>query len=368
MKKYLLYILSMVCCVCLFACKSKENENKEFDYDTIPDTMESSSYDIAFVSDIGELKDKAFNQGTWEGVKRYAHENKKSYKYYQPENGNNASDEDRYKAMKSAIEKGAKVIVSSGMAQEKAITQAATEHPDVKFIFIDGKTVNLENVSAIVFQEEQAAFLAGYASVMDGYTKFGFFGEDSENASQKRSAYGFIQGVNEAAKEKNMVIDIKLSWKAESPEGQADESKKMIEDWYQSGTEVIFTCGNVSSDVMAVAKEKNKKVISVDIDHSHNNQNVLTSAVKGLREGAMYALSNLFNDKWSDFSNKSVSLGIKDDAVGLPYSNASWRFNKFSVKDYNKLISNLKQESIKIDSNFEGFETKKYSNVKLEII
>ena len=31
MKKYLLYILSMVCCVCLFACKSKENENKEFD-------------------------------------------------------------------------------------------------------------------------------------------------------------------------------------------------------------------------------------------------------------------------------------------------------------------------------------------------
>ena len=65
--------------------------------DDIPDNMSSSDgkYQIAFVTDVGLLKDKSFNQGTYDGVKLYAANNKLSYKYYQPANKDQATDDDR---------------------------------------------------------------------------------------------------------------------------------------------------------------------------------------------------------------------------------------------------------------------------------
>ena len=72
--------------------------------DDIPDSMtsEDGKYQVAFVTDVGQLKDKSFNQGTYDGVKLYAAANGLSYKYYQPAGGNEATDDDRYEAMKAA--------------------------------------------------------------------------------------------------------------------------------------------------------------------------------------------------------------------------------------------------------------------------
>ena len=41
------------------------------DYNSIPDTMESEDgkYQIAFITDVGALKDQSFNEFTWNGVK-----------------------------------------------------------------------------------------------------------------------------------------------------------------------------------------------------------------------------------------------------------------------------------------------------------
>ena len=148
----------------------------------IPDTMESedNTYEIAFVTDVGQLKDKSFNEGTWNGVKTYAYENDLSYKYYQPANGDEATDDDRYDAMAAAVNGGAKVVVCAGYLQEAALRRAAIEFPDVHFVFIDGYSLTedpdnaesavLTNVAGINFSEEQCGYLAGYAVVKDGFT------------------------------------------------------------------------------------------------------------------------------------------------------------------------------------------------------
>lgn len=78
-------------------------------------------YEIAVVTDVGQLMDKGFNQGTYEGAKAYAEANKVSYKYYQPANGSDATDDDRVAAMKQAINNGAKVIVAPGYLQAAAM-------------------------------------------------------------------------------------------------------------------------------------------------------------------------------------------------------------------------------------------------------
>jgi basic membrane protein A len=77
----------------------------------------AETYEVAFVTDIGQLMDKSFNQGTWEGVKGFAEENGKTYKYYQPANGNNATDQDRIAAFEQAIANGAKIVVAAGFMQ-----------------------------------------------------------------------------------------------------------------------------------------------------------------------------------------------------------------------------------------------------------
>lgn len=70
-----------------------------------------------------------------------------SYKYYQPANGDQATDDDRYEAMKAAVDGGATVVVCAGFLQEAALKQAAIDYPDTKFIFVDGYPINGDAIS-----------------------------------------------------------------------------------------------------------------------------------------------------------------------------------------------------------------------------
>ena len=53
----------------------KTEEPATVSADDIEDTMTSADgkYEVAFVTDVGQLKDKSFNQGTWNGVKAVRH-------------------------------------------------------------------------------------------------------------------------------------------------------------------------------------------------------------------------------------------------------------------------------------------------------
>ena len=128
MKKLVALLLALVMVFALCACGPKDNQDtgKKDDgkktamkADDIPDEMTSSDgkYQVAFVTDVGDLKDKSFNQGTYDGVKLYANANSKSYKYYKPANGDKATDDDRYDAMKAAVDNGAEVVVAAGFLQ-----------------------------------------------------------------------------------------------------------------------------------------------------------------------------------------------------------------------------------------------------------
>ena len=370
MKKVFLFLATLFMVLCVVGCKQPEPEKDGFDYDAIPDTMEADSYQIAFVTDIGQLKDKSFNQGTWEGVKRFASENNKSYKYYQPANANNATDDDRYDAMKAAVDSGAEIVVCAGFMQEPALARIAAEHPEVKFVFVDGWNFGAENVTAIIFQEEQAGYLAGYGAVKDGFTKVGFSGGGGgTNPACQRFGYGYIQGANDAAKELGITVSMKYSWLYGSTFSASTELQTMLEGWYTTGTEVVFACGgSMCTSAFAAASANAGKVIGVDVDQAAESPTVITSAMKGLREGTIYALEKFYAGAWAEISDKSINLGANDNAVGLPTEEASWGFKKFTVEEYNALYEKLQKGEITVDANVEGAESKAYSNVNLEWI
>ena len=346
MKKLLAILLALV--LALAACSAfAEVVNP----DDIEDTMTSAdgTYELAFVTDVGQLKDKSLNQGTWNGVKAYAVANGLSYKYYQPANGDQATDDDRYDAMKAAVEGGAKVVVCAGFMQEAALTKAATEYPDAKFIFIDGYPIGLDNVAPIAFKEEQSGYFAGYAVVMDGFTKLGFCGGGGgTNPACCRYGYGFAQGAEAAAAELGVEVELKYSWQYGASFSASPELQTMAKGWYETGTEIIFACGgSMFASITAAAAENDGFVVGVDVDQSFESDTVVTSALKGLSNATKWAITKCYDGSFADISGVPTSLGANDDTVGLPTE--TWSFESYTVEQYEAALEAVKAGELVID-------------------
>ena len=352
MKKLIALLLVLVMVTSLFAACGGSNNNDLSNPDNIPDEMTSGDgkYQIAFITDVGQLKDKSFNQGTFDGVKLYAAANGKSYKYYQPANGDAATDADRIAAFELACNNGAEIVVAAGFMQEAALKAAAEKFPNVSFVFIDGYPIGFDNVAPISFKEEQSGYLAGYAAVMEGYTKLGFMGGGGgTNPACLRFGYGFVQGAEAAAAAKGVEVEVKYSWAHGASFSASPELQTMATGWYQDGTDVIFACGgSMFASVAAAAAAEDKKVVGVDVDQSYESETVITSAMKGLADATSWAITKFYEGKFSEIGGKPTSLGAADKAVGLP--TATWSLKNWSVADYEALFAKIVSGEITISN------------------
>ncbi len=396
MKKFLAAVLALVMSLSLVACgsepasetppedsqQSDTTEEVAVSADDINDSMTSDDgqYQVAFVTDVGQLKDKSFNQGTFDGVKLYADANGLSYKYYQPANGNEATDDDRYDAMKAAVEAGADVVVCAGFLQEAALRRAAMEFPDTPFVFIDGYPLTedpddpnsavLTNVAGISFKEEQCGYFAGYAAVKDGFTKLGFSGGGGgTNDACCRFGYGYVQGANAAAEELGITVDMNYSWEYGASFSASPELQTMINGWYANGTEIVFACGgSMFQSISAAASANDGYVIGVDVDQSGESDAVITSAMKGLSDAVQWAVAKVYDGTFSEIGGVGTSLGVNENSVGLPTSDEAWRFDTFTVEEYEALYQQVLDGTLVVDNDFSKLESTEWSNVNLNVI
>lgn len=306
------------------------------------DTAGSGGYELALITDVGTIDDKSFNQGSWEGLEKYAKEHNITHKYYKPAE---KSDEACLNAIDLAVKGGAKLIVTPGFLFENPVYQAQTKYPDTKFVIIDaapskdGEVKIENNVHSIFYAEEQAGYMAGYAAVKEGYKKLGFMGGIAVPAVV-RFGYGFIQGADVAASELGLAkgdVNIKYTYVGNfdaSPENMAKASA-----WYNEGVECIFACGGgVGNSVMKAAETAGKVVIGVDVDQSTESDTVITSAMKNLGASVYNTIDSFYNNKFE--GGMSVTLSTKEDGVQLPMDTS--KFKKFTKDEYNTLYNKLK--------------------------
>lgn len=305
---------------------------------------------VFMITDKGDINDKSFNQGTWEGIEAWAAANGAEAKYLKPAD---ATTDDYIASIEQAIQAGANVVVTPGFLFEPAVYVTQDQYPDVKFVLIDGypndgdwsagapKAKTASNTVGIKFAEEQAGYLAGYAAVQDGNTKLGFLGGMAVPAVV-RFGYGFVQGANDAAAELGVKIDMKYHYTggfAATPEAQS-----MAAGWFTTGTQVIFACGGgVGNSAMAAAEANKGKVIGVDVDQSAESATVISSSTKGLAESVGQMLDAYKADKFP--GGQDLVLGASEHAVGLPMANSKWE--KFSQADYDALYAKLADGTVK---------------------
>ena len=351
------------------ATEAADTAETEAPQATASEANAEGGYELALVTDLGTIDDKSFNQGAWEGMKKYAEENGISYKYYQPQEGTT----DAYvETIGLAVEGGAKLVVCPGFLFEEPVFIVQDQYPDVHFILLDGEPHNgdysefktNDTVMPILFQEDQAGYLAGYAAVKDGMTKLGFMGGMAVPAVI-RYGYGFVQGADAAAKELGVNVEVMYNYTgafAATPEAQA-----MAASWYQNGTEVVFGCGGaVGNSVMAAAEEAGAKVIGVDVGQSGESDTVITSAMKML-SNSVYDGVKAFYDGSFPGGQTSV-FTAENDGVGLPMETS--KFESFTQADYDALFADMKAGKITINNNTEDSTTADLtlSNTKVSFV
>ena len=370
MKKFFALLLALIMVMSMAACGPQES---------------GEGYKVAMVTDYGDITDQSFNQTTWEAVVAFGKEHNIETKYYKPTSNDTAG---RVASVELAIADGYNVIVMPGYAFGGTIAEVSGQYPAVKFLALDvskgalleggvslkgeqydynpdnwdlNKYVYMDNVYCAIYQEELCGYMAGYAAVKLGYTKLGFLGGMAVPAVI-RYGHGFVQGVDAAAKELNIQVELNYVYG-----GQffADADITAVMDtWYAGGTEIVFACGGgIYQSAAEAAKKVGGKIIGVDVDQKaiidsvYGEGMTVTSAMKGLYPTTVDTLVDVvINGKWSEYAGKIDTLGLisGEDAsknyVGIP-TTTQFEDGKFTSADYAALVKAMFEGSLKVSND-----------------
>ena len=238
-----------------------------------------------------------------------------------------------------------------------ALYRIQGSYPDVHYLLFDSEPhtedysayTTAELVHCVLFQEEQAGYLAGYASVMDGYTALGFIGT-REIPGIVRYATGFLQGAEAAAEQQGESVTLQ-TWFADTDETNDAIAQRMI-DWYNSGVSLIMVSGgDLYKSAAAAVNETGAKAITTDYDSTDMAEGLLASAVKCYNAAVQRELYSFFTSgTWAaDDAGQTETVGFINGEIALEAGNP-WRFDNFSQDDYRRLYEQLRTSVLKVDT------------------
>ena len=391
MKKILAMLLALVMVMGLVACgtdapettaPAETNPAESTPAETTP-AVEGTEYKIAMITDYGDITDQSFNQTTYEACKAFADENGVDFTYYKPSGDSTA---ERVAMVDAAVVAGYNVIVMPGFAFGETLAECAAMYPEIKFVALDvadgeGGFTATENVFSAVYQEELSGYMAGYAAVKLGYKHLGYLGGMAVPAVQ-RFGYGFLQGVDAAAKELGIVSDVKVEYVYGNQFfGDADITAVM-DTWYgEKGVECVFACGGgIWTSAAEAAAKVGGKVIGVDVDQAATIDGMfgegmaVTSAMKGLAPTVKDVLTAIvLEDNWAAYAGKIETLGLvsadpEANYVQLPMATTQFA-EGFTAEDYSALVAAMFEGAVVVSSDIAEFPVtevvvEQYANIK----
>ena len=346
MKKILSLALAAVFLVVLVAaCGGGENGAGAFDPDKIKVALVAHGpQSIQF--------DGSFNEGSWNGIIAFLNSRgldpNEHARFFQ---AHEADDVARVDVMSDAISWGADILIMPGFHFAASVAEAQDLFPDTMFVVLDVRPnfggPEAANTVSILYAEEQSGFLAGYATVMDGFRDLGFMGGVAVPAVV-RFGHGFIEGAEHAANELGLASgDVTINYHYIGDFAPNPAVTTMAGSWYAGGTEVIFAAaGGAGFSVIAATEDAGTWMIGVDVDQAGDSPRVLTSAMKALAVSVNDMLTELVNGEFRGGSNLHYDASV--NGIGLPMENS--RFSSFSMAQYNAIYAQLANGSIVVST------------------
>ncbi len=301
------------------------------------------SIKVGLAYDIGGRGDKSFNDAAVAGLDRAKKELNVTTKELTATGGE--SDAAKETRLRLLAEGGFNPVVAVGFAYAPALKKVAAKYPKTKFAIIDSTDATGDNISNLVFAENEGSFLVGAAAALKSKThNVGFVGGVQVPLIEKFAA-GYKAGV--AAVDKNTKVQVKYLTQPPDFSGFGDpaKGKTAAEGMYDAGADIVFAAaGGSGTGVFQAAKAKSKLAIGVDSDQYQSASPdlkpvIMTSMLKRV-DNAVFTFIK-------DFTNGTLKAGpkvfnLKVDGVG--YSKSGGKVDDIASKldDFKKQISDGK--------------------------
>ena len=252
-----------------------ESEEASSEEDTEAETEEDidgTGFKIGMVTDVGGVNDGSFNQSAWEGLQRAAENFGCEVKYIESK-----GDADFVPNIESFLDEDYDLIVCVGYMMADAVRDAAELYPDQKFAIIDdASNADLDNVTCMMFEQEQASYLVGLAAGYTTESNIVGFVTGAANETMNSFGYGYCAGVLDANPDATI-----LQYNANNF-GDASGGKTAVNTMVTKGADVVFhAAGGTGIGVIDGCKENKIWAIGVDSDQSPlAPETILTSALK----------------------------------------------------------------------------------------
>ncbi|MCR5346650.1 MAG: BMP family ABC transporter substrate-binding protein [Fretibacterium sp.] len=232
------------------------------------------------------------------------------------------------------------ILVCCGF-QFSGITEIAQDNPEVRFILVDtwpvdaeGKDVEVENINAMKFREQESGFLAGMAAALCSKTKKVAVVNGIAYPANVNYQYGFMSGVHYANRHHGAGAEIVElpSYSGTDVTGASVggnyvgsfsdmvNGKVVGQALIREGCDVIFVAaGGSGNGVFTAAKEaKDVYVIGVDVDQYDDGANgssniILTSGLKVMDVNNARVLNEIVDGK---FRGGNYLLGADTNSTG----------------------------------------------------
>ena len=260
-------------------------------------------------------------------------------------------------ALRAAAQSGAALVVCRGEAMARALFNIQANYPNVHYLLFDDEPHSEDytsyateaSVHCVLFREEQAGYLAGYAAVAEGYTALGFVGRD-ELPGIVRYCTGFLQGANAAAERQGQNVTLRV-WYTGDIGDPAVATQRMI-DWFNGGTGLILADGDaLMQSALEAVNQTGAKAFATGWDQNALGERVLGSAIQCYNTAVQRQLYKFFsgNSTWSQQdAGQTERLGYTDGSVAL--AGSAWRFNNFTQSDYERLYEQLRNSELEVEA------------------
>lgn len=249
----------------------KASSEEETEAETEED-IDGTGFKIGMVTDVGGVNDGSFNQSAWEGLQRAGEAFGCEVKYIESK-----GDADYVPNIESFLDEDYDLIVCVGYMMADAVRDAAELYPDQKFAIIDdASNADLDNVTCMMFEQEQASYLVGLAAGYTTESNIVGFVTGAANETMNSFGYGYCAGVLDANPDATI-----LQYNANNF-GDASGGKTAVNTMVTKGADVVFhAAGGTGIGVIDGCKENKIWAIGVDSDQSPlAPETILTSALK----------------------------------------------------------------------------------------
>ena len=252
--------------------ESEEASSEEETEAETEEDIDGTGFKIGMVTDVGGVNDGSFNQSAWEGLQRAAENFGCEVKYIESK-----GDADFVPNIESFLDEDYDLIICTGYVMADAVRDAAELNPDQKFAIVDdASNADLDNVTCMMFEQEQASYLVGLAAGYTTESNVVGFVVGQANETMNSFGYGYCAGVLDANPDATI-----LQYNANNF-GDASGGKTAVNTMVTKGADVVFhAAGGTGIGVIDGCKENKIWAIGVDSDQSPlAPETILTSALK----------------------------------------------------------------------------------------